>query len=286
MATRGQKVRVGLFVVVAGVLLAIVLVMFGGLRFWKERDRYHILFDGSVIGLEEGAVVYLNGVKVGNVERIGVAPQDVHKVNVTIALEKGTPVHTDTRAMLVYAGITGLKEIDLRHGTDKTPLVRPGSTIPQGDTLLDRVSDDLEVLIKKSIGLTERANRVLAQFEHVEDIVASVRTTAKTLEHTAGSLRSVVGESRKTLRSSLLAVERTAKSAHTLIDEHVNQLVSNADSLVTDVRGVVHRNDSAIRDAVSDLRQASRSFKELVREVRQRPSRLLFSQPARERKLP
>ena len=37
---------------------------------------------------------------------------------------------------------------------------------------------------------------------------------------------------------------------------------------------------------IADLRQASRNFKELAREVRQRPSRLLYSSPAPERKLP
>jgi hypothetical protein len=35
-----------------------------------------------------------------------------------------------------------------------------------------------------------------------------------------------------------------------------------------------------------DLRQASRSFKELARDVRQKPSRLLFSTTPSERKLP
>jgi hypothetical protein len=37
---------------------------------------------------------------------------------------------------------------------------------------------------------------------------------------------------------------------------------------------------------MSDLAQASRSFKDLVRDLRQSPSRLLFSKPPPERKLP
>ena len=52
------------------------------------------------------------------------------------------------------------------------------------------------------------------------------------------------------------------------------------------LRGVVRDNGAYLRSSMFDLRQASRSFKELAREVRQRPSRLLFSNSPGERKLP
>ena len=52
------------------------------------------------------------------------------------------------------------------------------------------------------------------------------------------------------------------------------------------MKGLVHNNEGQLRSAVFDLRQASRSFKELAREVRQRPSRLFFGDSQRERKLP
>jgi ABC-type transporter Mla subunit MlaD len=110
--------------------------------------------------------------------------------------------------------------------------------------------------------------------------------TAENLAEASGALKQMVGENRQTIRNSLAAIEQTAKSATTLLDGHMSQLVANADSLVSDVKGVVHRNDTALRTAVFDLKQASRTFKELAREVRQRPSRLLFSDPTSERKLP
>ena len=52
-------------------------------------------------------------------------------------------------------------------------------------------------------------------------------------------------------------------------------------------KGLVHDNEGIVHAAVVDLRQASRSFKELAREVRQRPSRLLFFGGSQgDRKLP
>jgi len=286
MSTKTQKIRVGLFVAITGLLVAIVLVTFAGMKFWESRERYHIVFTGSVMGLEKGAAVYLNGMHVGSVEDIGIAKDDLRNVDVTIAVDEDTPIHENTEAQLTYAGITGLKVIDLRNGTAYTARLAPGSQIAEGETLIDKLQDQAEILAEQATELMTRANRIAGQLEGVDDIVASARRTAGNLEQASGTLQLMVGENRQTLKNSLAAIEQTAKSATTILDGQMSQLVANADSLVTDVKGVVHRNDTALRTAVFDLKQASRTFKELAREVRQRPSRLLFSDPARERKLP
>ena len=286
MSTKTQKIKVGLFVAVTGLLLLIVLVTFAGMRFWEGRERYHIVFSKSVMGLEKGARVYLNGVKVGSVEDIGPAKDDLRNVEVTIAVKEGTPIRANTEAMLQLAGITGLKVIDLRNGTLDAAVMPEGSRIAEGETLIDKLQKNAETLADEAAELMTRANKIVGQLEGMDAVVASAKVTADNLAQASGQLKEMVGENRKTLKDSLVAIEETAKSASNLLDGHMSQLVANADSLVSDVKGVVHRNDTALRTAVFDLKQASRTFKELAREVRQRPSRLLFSEPASERKLP
>lgn len=286
MSSKAQKVRVGLFVAITGLLLLVVLVTFAGMRFWEGRARYRIVFTGTVMGLEKGARVFLNGMKVGSVEDIRVAPDDMRHVEVTIAVREDTPIRANTEAMLQHAGITGLKVIDLRNGTTDAAVMPEGSTIAEGETLLDRLQDKAETLADQSAELMTRANKIVGQLEGVDEIVASAKATADNLAQASAALKDMVGENRAAIRNSLAAIEDTAKSASTLLDGHMSSLVANADSLVSDVKSVVHRNDTALRTAVFDLKQASRTFKELAREVRQRPSRLLFSEPAGERKLP
>lgn len=279
MNTKAQKLRVGLFVAITGALVVVVLATVAGMRFWEGRDEYKIIFNGSVMGLEKSARVYLNGMKVGAVDDVDLSKQDLRDVVVTIKVREGTPVHANTRAMLQHAGITGLKVIDLRGGTEDSPRLPPGSTIAQGDTVLDKLEHHAETLAEQSAELMTRANRMMEKIEGIDEVVANLRDASAALEL-------MVAENRVGLRKSLAAVEQTATSAAMLMDGHMSQLVANADSLVSDVKGVVRRNDALLRTAVFDLRQASRTFKELAREVRQRPSRLLFSQPARERQLP
>jgi phospholipid/cholesterol/gamma-HCH transport system substrate-binding protein len=295
MATKSQKIRVGLFAAVTGTLLAVVVVVFGSLQFWEARSHYKILFEGSVFGLEDGAHVYLNGVRAGLIEDIRIAPGDLGKVEVTISVEEDTPIRRDTRAMLIYAGVTGLKVVDLREGSLASPRLPEGGTILEGLTTLDRLETQAQMLADQSTLLLMRANQIIdnliiitdaRQFEGMADVVAQAKVAADNLAATSGSLRTMVGENGALLRQSLEAFHAAAQRARTVLDEQVAGLLGNAGDVVGELEALVGNNRRAVRGVVSDLREASRSLKELAREVRRRPSQLLFSTPPPERELP
>jgi phospholipid/cholesterol/gamma-HCH transport system substrate-binding protein len=273
--TKQQKVRLGIFAVATGVLLVIVLAVFGGLRFWKARDRYYVEFETSVYGLEKGADVFFNGIRVGKVGDIGISRTDIRKVRVALDIDEGTPVRTDTKAMLQLAGITGLKVIDLRDGTLDAPQLAEGATIPAGATMFDKLEEKGMAIIDETQRLVERANTIVEKTDSIvtnlaeatdttqlSAIVEQTRATAANLAQASASLKGLVDENRAGLRASIAAIEATARRAADLVD------------------------GNQVKAAVSDLRQASRSFKELAREVRQKPSRLLYSKPEADRKLP
>jgi phospholipid/cholesterol/gamma-HCH transport system substrate-binding protein len=290
MTSKAQSIRVGLFATATLVLIAVVLIVFGGLRFWEASDRYRIVFDSSVIGLEPGAQVYLNGVKVGTVDSVAVEPSDPRKVAVAIEVQGGAPIRTDTRAVLQFAGITGLKVIDLRDGTPTAPPLPPGSQIAAGATLLDKLEARAQVIIDQSTALMERA-AVLT-----DNLVAAtepVKLAATNFAELSGSLKGMIDENRAglrqsvaTLRESLAAFHDTANGVSRLVDDQVAPLVVNAGDAVSSFKKLLVANEGPLRAAVFDLREASRSFKELAREVRQKPSRLLYSSSPAERKLP
>jgi len=283
MASKAQKVRVGLFALASAGLLLIVLIVFGGVRFWAKTDRYHITLDDSAYGLEKGAKVYFNGIRVGSVVDIAFA-NDPRMVDIEISIEEGTPVRSDTRAMLRLAGITGLKEIDLRGGTPDAAPLEPGGSIQAGETTLDILEARATEIADRSVAVMQRAEKLvdnlvaLSDPKDYEALRASAKRTAENLAETSNTLRGMVDENRVALRSSIEAIHRTAKNASKVFDL--------AGVVVAQLDGVVRDNQGSLRAALLDLRQASRSFKDMAREVRQRPSRLLFGKPAGERKLP
>ena len=290
MTSKAQSIRVGLFATATLVLVALVLIVFGGFRFWETSDRYRIVFDSSVIGLEPGAVVYLNGIKVGTVDSLAVEPSDLRKVAVAIDVEPGTPIRTDTRAMLQYAGITGLKVIDLRDGSTTAAPLLPGGEIPAGTGLLDKLEARAQAIVEQSAALMDRA---MVLTDNLIAVTEPARLAATNLAELSGSLKGMIDENRAglrqsvvTLRQSLAAFGDAANGASQLVDGQVAQLVVNAGDAVSSFRKLLTANEGTLRAAVFDLREASRSFKELARDVRQKPSRLLFSNAPEERKLP
>lgn len=273
--TKQQKVRIGLFAVAAGALFAVVLVVFAGVHFWKPRNRYYVEFDSTVYGLEKGADVFLNGIRVGKVGGIRLAPNDISHVRVALDINEDAPIRTDTKAVLQFAGITGLKVIDLRGGSFAAPQLAVGGTIPVGETILDKLEDKGMAIVDQSQQLMERANSIVAKADaivtnlssatdtaNLGEIMTQTKVTAAHLAQASASLRGLIDENRASLRASVAAIEETAKRAADLVD------------------------GNQVKAAVSDLRQASRSFKELAREVRNRPSKLLYSRPEPDRKLP
>jgi ABC-type transporter Mla subunit MlaD len=297
MAVKAQKIRVGLFAAISVALVAFVVVVFGGLRFWESSDHYRVVFDTSVIGLEPGAQVYMNGIKVGTVAAVEIAAEDLRKVAVAIKVKHGTPVHADTRAMLQFAGITGLKVIDLRDGTSAAPTLPPGSQIVAGVGLLDKLESQAQVIVEQSGELMKRARQLT---DNLVAVTEPAKLAAENLATMSASLKAMVDENRSALRETLVtirqttsgasetlaAIRKTATGASELLDAQVAQMFVNAGDLVGELRKLITSNEAPLRAAVFDLRQASRNFKELTRDVRQKPSRLLFSNSPSERQLP
>ena len=98
------------FVVVGAFVLAAIAAAFGFV-YWLHntgglgpRATYHVQFDGSVPGLLVGAAVLFNGIRVGEVTDLGLAPDSPRRVNATISVASTTPVRSDTKVRLGISG--------------------------------------------------------------------------------------------------------------------------------------------------------------------------------------
>src|SRR5246127_2038440 len=110
------------FVVIGAFVLAAIVAVFGFV-YWLNntgglgaRATYHVQFDGSVPGLLVGAAVLFNGIRVGEVTELGLAPDNPRRVNATISVAATTPVRPDTRVGLEFQGLTGVPVIALEGG--------------------------------------------------------------------------------------------------------------------------------------------------------------------------
>lgn len=112
MSMTGNKFKLGIFFSI-GILFTIFLIIWLGGGF-KERSTitYVSYFSWSVQGLNEGSNVMYNGVSIGHVESIDIAP-DGRLVEVVMKIRSEFLVDSTIVATMQVIGITGLQVINL-----------------------------------------------------------------------------------------------------------------------------------------------------------------------------
>src|ERR1700674_2799134 len=179
------------FVVVGAFVLAAIAAVFGFV-YWLHntgglgpRANYHVQFDGSVPGLLVGAAVLFNGIRVGEVADLGLAPDNPRRVDATISVASGTPVRADTRVGLEFQGLTGVPVIALEGGMQlansgevPTLIADPGA----GQSMTQAARDALR-----------RVDSVLAEnSEPLKSTIANLQVFSEGLARNTGKLDGIV----------------------------------------------------------------------------------------------
>ena len=179
------------FVVVGAFVLAVIVAVFGFV-YWLHntgsfgpRATYHVQFDGSVPGLLVGAAVLFNGIRVGEVTDLSLAPDNPRHVNATVSIASTTPVRADTKVGLEFQGLTGVPVITLEggqmlgtSGEVPTLIAEPGA----GQSMTQAARDALR---KVDSVLSENS-------EPLKKTIASLQVFSEGLARNTGKLDSIV----------------------------------------------------------------------------------------------
>ena len=174
-----SELRVGLFVLIGLLILAVAIFYVTGSGVFGPKYRLKTYLP-EVAGLATGAPVRLDGVEIGNVERISIVPREngkppehMHSIEVLMKLDRHYQgdILTDSVATLVTEGLLGNRYVNVQRGYTGTPL-RDGQAIPGGE----------EKAIKEVV---ERSADVLANLKtlsaNVQELIEGVQEGKGTL---------------------------------------------------------------------------------------------------------
>lgn len=268
MAEQANRVMIGGFVLIALVLLAASVVIFGSGRFFRPTIKYIMYFDGSIKGLEIGAPVLFQGVPIGSVTSI-VLRADANKMKIEIPvvvevetdrfeilsekrfladIEQSTERFVDKglRAMLgMQSLITGKLLIELDFFPD-TPVNRrhadsPYPEIPTIPSTGERLAQTLQKFDLE--GMQKDLQNTLAGIDGLvndPDLKAAVRE----LRHLLTDARGLVGS----------------------LDAHVGSLANETAATMTQARKLVNNVDrqlapmaAGVNRTMDDVGQLARS---------------------------
>src|ERR1700680_2892147 len=179
------------FVLVGGFVLAAIAAVFGFV-YWLHntgglgpRATYHVQFEGSVPGLLVGAAVLFNGIRVGEVTDLGLAPDNPRRVDATISVASTTPVRSDTKVGLDFQGLTGVPVIALEGGmqlANSSPVPTLIADQGAGQSMTQAARDALR---KVDSVLSENS-------EPLKKTIANLETFTDGLARNTGKLDSII----------------------------------------------------------------------------------------------
>lgn len=226
MKSRFSPAVVGMFVLGAVLLALLAFISFGGANFFSKPTRFVVYFDESVSGLDPGAAVKVNGVRIGRVAAIAVRydtasrsaqvqticevdrnvllDSDGNTIELTNPVELQNLVERGLRAKLTFQGITGLLFVELsfedpreypdtvRRRTEVYPVV-PAIRSPISEvqnSLVEIVADikaaNISGLSKDLRTLLGTANQKLSELD-VKQLAERIAGAASAVEKFASS---------------------------------------------------------------------------------------------------
>jgi len=272
LATKRQKVEVGIFLATAVAILTLVLLVVSGLR-RKHLDRYHLEFEENIAGLSEGSKVTYRGVPVGKILDLVVTPQN--RVGITIGIDPAkVTLREGVRGRYSLVSIFGPYVIDLTGGGARgAPLLAPGSTIPVQTSLLagleETFAETVPFALQRATKLIERIDSVLATVKP-EDAPAVLRRADEVLANANRAIdevRAEAGRIAASVDATVLATRSEvqklgARAAASL--EQIQEAGERGTRLIDTLQATLEESRQPLADSLKRLDEAlAKANKEL-----------------------
>jgi phospholipid/cholesterol/gamma-HCH transport system substrate-binding protein len=261
MNDQTMKFRLGVFVLGAAILLAVLIILFGEFPLIFTRQfSYQVKFPQAP-GVEDGTPVRKSGVRIGQVTGIELEP-DTGEVTVRIVVDGKYQLRKGDMAAIGRSLVLGDTSINFApEGQDRTPApeghVFAGKAPADVREALGRAADMLETVqmtLTEVQGLSKTVREFVPEIRRTSDEVqVAARNFGRAAERVDVLIQTNQDRFVKTLervadvagRASDLLSDENQKNFNAALKsfrtttEKVDELSRNADALVTDARKVV-----------------------------------------------
>jgi phospholipid/cholesterol/gamma-HCH transport system substrate-binding protein len=269
METRANYVLIGLFT------LAVIVGGFGFVYWFSTvggagtRASYRIVFDGSVSGLNAGAAVLFNGIRVGEVTALTLDPSAPRSVVAAVSIDKSVAVRADTSVSLEFQGVTGMASIALRGGSPEAPLIAGNPPTLKVDTAgaqdvtqaareamrrIDSLVADNEIVLKTSL-------------KNIEVFSQTLATNSQRIDQILAGAQGLLGT--ETQPGDIAQAARAIKTVADHLDVHIAEVSA----------GLTRFSNNGLRQwelLAVDARRTLGEVDKMVKNIDRNPSRLLF----------
>jgi phospholipid/cholesterol/gamma-HCH transport system substrate-binding protein len=302
MEPKAHHVLIGLFVVLCSAAALLFALWLSDAQTDRKYTPYVVCFDQAVSGLAEGNSVLYNGIKVGDVVKLGLSPEDPRRVRAAIRVYSDIPVKEDTTASLTLANITGSMSIQLSGGTPDSPLLRSSGKNPADiqaqPSSLSALLTGGEDMVKKVVLLLTQMNSLLSgkNVDNISSIISNFEELSEDLsgqgEHVAQTLKSIdraADKAEQTFadfaevgvrlredwdedgRPMLASARKSMAGLNRMVDKFQKLLDSNDTSLERGLQGL-----GELEPVMRELRATLSNLRSITRQIEEDPTEFIL----------
>lgn len=279
---------VGLFVTLSFLLAAGLIIWINASKYFETGKMYVTFFDESVQGLSKDSEVKYQGVKVGRVEEIRIAP-DNKTVAVVMMINLRNDLPKRVVAQLNMTGITGLMFINLVPRKPGEPDLSPKITFAtEYPVIPSKPSEVTQILtgVKELVDTIKKADidgavreiksaatgvKNLANDRDLKNALAKADTAVGYLRDSLKRVDKIIAEGK--LEKVLVEAKDALKAVNSLVEgvrgdvkaSRIPETVKKARLTLDDAKGVMEK-----------LKRTSETLDALLERLYQRPPDLLF----------
>lgn len=282
------EVKVGLFVIVAAILLVYMTFRISEFTFGREKGYVIYGVFNSVAGIDVKAPVKMAGVAIGTVEMISL--EDA-RAKVTMRVKPDIKIRKGVTAAIKSESLLGEKYVELFPGGEE-------GFLKEGDTIYKSVSvADLDSLITRLDSVAEDIKSVSSFFKEtfgspenkgaINDIIRNLRNLTQNLyniternsasidkivmdlSELTGQIKDIAKENREPLKNALANIEDVSKELSLMAKENrvpLRDTMANLQGLSADLKESAPRVMGKIDKIVDRLERGEGTVGKLMKE--------------------
>ena len=256
------EIKVGLFVLVGLVLLAVVLIQFSkGTSLF--RGTYELKLHAiNVGGIKERAGVLLAGVEVGSVSQVKLA-EDGKSVLIRLKIYHDFKIYHDARFVIEQAGFLGDQFVSVIPTTNSLPLLKDGDDVPCQEPF------NLQEVARSTAGFIQRIDETAKKLDAAVSDLQRVVLNEQVLTNFAMAINNT-----RTFSEQALSTVNNINALVATNAGQVNLAVSNAvffsqelTRLAGSANDLLATNGAVVSLAVNDIKASTATLKQLLDDV-------------------
>ena len=276
MEYRSSEVKAGLFIFVSMIGLIVMIFMLGNIQdYFKPQRILRIVFNVTG-GVEVGAPVRYAGLDIGSVRGIELLGDEKKRDRVVVVAEVNPKISIkkNSIAMIKTSGLMGGLYIDVRPGTQESPLLGEKEELTGHDTFeIAKIGDMATEVILEIRRFTQLTG----------ELVTDARSTLKDVRTSLAGVDSILSENRKYVHANMKNALQISKKVSDMLDKNSGKLQTTLDNVASvsqKTNDLFADKDTEIRETVSQMHKLTREMEILMADTRPGVTSLINSMEA------